>query len=201
MSNSLSGIGLASYSLNNNIYGNILSNCDGGIALSSSSDNLIIENTLTNGLGGISLSSFSMNNSILRNQIESIDQGIILNEGPSNLIIENSVSNCAAGISLSYSVNNTLNENNVMYSQQYGISLTFSEGNYIFHNVFYENTEQVYSYESASYWDNGYPSGGNYWSDYEAKYPLAEEIESSGIWDEPYQIIESEHDNFPLINQ
>jgi parallel beta-helix repeat protein len=201
LSNSLSGIGLASYSSNNSVSGNIISNCEGGIALSSSSENLILENELANGLGGIGLSSFSMNNSIFRNQIEYIDEGIILNESPSNLITGNLVSNCAAGISLSYSLNNTINENDVMHSQQYGISLSFSEDNYVFHNVFYNNNNQVYSYDSVSYWDNGFPSGGNYWSDYEEKYPIAEEIESSGIWNEPYQIIESEYDNFPLKNQ
>jgi parallel beta-helix repeat protein len=200
LSNSLSGIGLASYSLNNSVSRNIFSNCEGGIALLSSSENFILDNELSNGFGGIGLSSFSMNNSIFRNQIEYIDEGIILNESPSNLITGNLVSNCDVGISLSYSVNNTINENDVMQSQQYGISLSFSEGNYLFHNVFFNNN-QVYSYDSVSYWDNGFPSGGNYWSDYEEKYPMAEEIDSSGIWNEPYQIIESEHDNFPLKNQ
>jgi nitrous oxidase accessory protein NosD len=88
-----------------------------------------------------------------------------------------------------------------MHCQQYGISLSFSEDNHIFHNSFIDNTDQAFSYESVSFWDDGYPNGGNYWSDYEQKYPLSEEIESSGIWNEPYQIIESVHDNFPLINQ
>ena len=146
------------------------------------------------------MTSFSMNNSILRNQIEYINQGIILTESPNNMITGNSVSNCGTGISLTNSLNNTINENDVTYSQQIGISLSYSEDNYIYHNVF-ENINQVYSYESFCYWDNGFPSGGNYWSDYEEKYPMAEEIDSSGIWNEPYQIIESEYDNFPLINQ
>jgi parallel beta-helix repeat protein len=37
-------------------------------------------------------------------------------------------------------------------------------------------------------WDNGYPSGGNYWSDYKSNYPLAAEIEDSGIGDTQYVI-------------
>ena len=37
-------------------------------------------------------------------------------------------------------------------------------------------------------WDNGYPSGGNYWSDYAIKYPNATEIGNSGIGDTAYFI-------------
>jgi hypothetical protein len=37
-------------------------------------------------------------------------------------------------------------------------------------------------------WDNGYPSGGNYWSDYAIKYPNATEIDDSGIGDTAYFI-------------
>ncbi|TRO47796.1 hypothetical protein E2P47_03920 [Candidatus Bathyarchaeota archaeon] len=202
ITNSTSAIGLVSYSSNNTISENFLLNCDGGIALSSySSDNEIHDNTLKTGLGGLGFSSFSMKNHILRNQIESFDQGIILSESPTNLFEQNSISNCAAGITLSYSLNNTFTENNIVNSQQLAISLTYSEDNYFYHNIFSENSEQVFTSNSLSYWDNGYPSGGNYWSDYEEKYPNAEEIESSGIWNEPYEINESEYDNFPLMSQ
>jgi hypothetical protein len=37
-------------------------------------------------------------------------------------------------------------------------------------------------------WDNGYHSGGNYWSDYIIKYPNATEIGDSGIGDTAYFI-------------
>jgi hypothetical protein len=37
-------------------------------------------------------------------------------------------------------------------------------------------------------WDNGYFSGGNYWSDYTVKYPNATEIGDSGIGDTAYFI-------------
>ena len=37
-------------------------------------------------------------------------------------------------------------------------------------------------------WDDGYPSGGNYWSDYASRYPNATEIGSSGIGDTEYLI-------------
>jgi len=37
-------------------------------------------------------------------------------------------------------------------------------------------------------WDDGYPSGGNYWSDYSSRYPNASEIDNSGIGDTAYVI-------------
>jgi hypothetical protein len=52
----------------------------------------------------------------------------------------------------------------------------------------------------ANFWDNGYPSGGNYWSDYKEKYPNATELDESGIWSTPYVIDENNTDNYPLIH-
>ncbi len=46
-------------------------------------------------------------------------------------------------------------------------------------------------------WDNGFE--GNYWSDYEEKYPDAQELDGSGIWDTPYDIDWNNRDNFPLV--
>jgi hypothetical protein len=57
----------------------------------------------------------------------------------------------------------------------------------------------VYSYNSVNFWDSGYPSGGNYWSDYEERYPNATEINDSGIWNTPYVIDANNKDNYPII--
>ncbi len=53
-------------------------------------------------------------------------------------------------------------------------------------------------------WDNGYPSGGNYWSDYAIVYPNATEIADSGIGDTAYFIgfscaINSTHVNTYIV--
>jgi hypothetical protein len=37
-------------------------------------------------------------------------------------------------------------------------------------------------------WDNGNPSGGNYWSDYSVKYSNASMIDDSGIWNQSYLV-------------
>ncbi len=83
----------------------------------------------------------------------------------------------------------------------YGIWLYSSSNNTIYHNNFIDNTQQVYILKSGygNLWDDGYPSGGNYWSDYEERYPNATEIDDSGIWDTPYVIDENNQDNYPLM--
>jgi len=49
-------------------------------------------------------------------------------------------------------------------------------------------------------WDNGYPSGGNYWSNYKEKYPNATELNGSDIWNTPYVIAVENKDEHPLMN-
>jgi len=52
---------------------------------------------------------------------------------------------------------------------------------------------------SENVWDDGYPSGGNYWDDYLTRYPDAKEIDGSGIGDTPYFIYQKNQDNYPLL--
>jgi hypothetical protein len=61
----------------------------------------------------------------------------------------------------------------------------------------------VYSYNSINVWDDGYPSGGNYWSDYDAtdfySGPYQNETGRDGIGDTAYVIDENNQDNYPLV--
>jgi len=103
------------------------------------------------------------------------------------------------GIYLYSSSNNTISGNNIT-NNQVGIELSESSNNRNYHNNFIDNAEQAYSYDSTNVWDDGYPSGGNYWSDYEERYPDADELDGSGIWNTPYVIDENNQDNYPLMN-
>jgi hypothetical protein len=53
-------------------------------------------------------------------------------------------------------------------------------------------------------WDDGYPSGGNYWSDYAGvdlfSGPYQNQTGSDGIGDTPYFIRANNTDNYPLMN-
>jgi len=114
--------------------------------------------------------------------------GIELFETDNSRILDINVSDNCYGILLGYSSNNVLMGNDVS-NNVYGISLFISSDNLIYHNNLVDNNiDQASDNTGTNSWDNGYPCGGNYWSDYEEKYPDASEIGGSGIWDAPYDI-------------
>jgi len=105
---------------------------------------------------------------------------------------------------------NNLIYNNIFQGNTIAINLTESStNNIIYSNNFFNNAIQVYtSMPAENIWDNGYPSGGNYWSDFEDRYPSTEDIYSGpyqniagsdGIWDHPYEIAEDNVDRYPLV--
>ncbi len=191
-----------------------------GIELYLSNDNTISGNFLINNTrSGIQLED-SMDNTLSCNIARSNDVGILLYGSSNNIVQNNTITNSVwYGIKLTVHGNNTLSNNNVtdnkygffllssdsntfsfntIMHNEYGIHLDYSADNLIYRNNFINNTNQAVS-GLANTWDNSYPSGGNYWSDYEERYPDAEEIDDSGIWDTPYHIDENNRDRYPLI--
>jgi len=80
--------------------------------------------------------------------------------------IQNSGTNWGdSGIYLNYANYCNISSNNVRNNEA-GIYLSSSSNNTLFHNNFINNTNQVSSENSINTWDDGYPSGGNYWSDH-----------------------------------
>ena len=67
-----------------------------------------------------------------------------------------------------------------------------TSNNSFYHNNFLNNGQQVYDSawdnpevsSSVNVWDDGYPSGGNYWSDYEGY-----DLDGDGIGDMPHKIV------------
>jgi parallel beta-helix repeat protein len=78
----------------------------------------------------------------------------------------NITANISFGISLVHSCNNNILFGNRLTANYCGIYLYLSSGNTFYHNNLIGNAQQVSSDGSPNKWDNGYPSGGNYWSDY-----------------------------------
>jgi YVTN family beta-propeller protein/parallel beta-helix repeat protein len=160
----------------------------------------IKDTTITKGWVGILLYS-SYGNVLSGNNFANIrNASIALVSGDDNTLSCNNVAaNSGYGIVIeSSSDGNVLSGNNIT-ADSYGIYLDSSYSNMIFHNNFLNNTEQTEVFNSTNTWDNGYPSGGNYWSDYQTRYPSAAEIDGSGIWNTPYVIDANNTDRYPLM--
>jgi len=173
ISNNQYGIGLEGSS-GNTIYGNSITNNWYGIWVEGSSNNNVSGNTVTaNKHAGIRFYSSSYN-SISGNHIANNWDGIVLwSSSYSSIVGNNIAANINHGILLYISSNNNAIFGNDIIANRDGIFLGYSPNfNSIYHNNFIDNAYQVYDFSwegfgepSINVWDDGYPSGGNYWSD------------------------------------
>ncbi|HWR27278.1 MAG TPA: NosD domain-containing protein [Candidatus Thermoplasmatota archaeon] len=90
---------------------------------------------------------------------------------------------------------NTIINNNIQKNNYYGIYVIEGYDNTIYHNNFVENTYQAFDVIASSAWDGGYPTGGNYWDDYNSS-----DENEDGIGDIPYPTGNSSVDQYPLIH-
>jgi len=204
-SNGEDGMCLEMSSSYNIMLDNTIRNNNGGIWLSPSSNNIISGNNITaNNFGGIYLYYSSNNNSINGNNIANNDFGVLVYNSLSNAINGNNITanNRYAVALYSYSKNNIVNTNNITCNGE-GIYLEGSSSNIIYHNNFINNSKQASPYYSVNIWDDGYPSGGNYWSDYsgvDLKWGSDQHKSGSdGIGDTAYVIDTNNRDRYPLM--
>jgi len=198
-------IGICCFRSENDIITNnvVTNNGGNGIEFQSSTMNCYVsENEILNsGLNGIKL-DWASNTTITGNEIQnSGENGIRVYESRNNTISKNNIDNNKAnGIYLqTYSFLNLIFLNNITSNSEYGINNNkYSSNNLIHHNNFIDNGNQATTYlgETNTWgWDNGFPSGGNYWSDYDGQ-----DNNEDGIGDTPYIIDENNQDNHPLMN-
>lgn len=207
------GIHLLWSSDNNIIANNVSASYWIGLWLDGSSNNNVIGNTF---ISDGTLFEDSYENTVQGNTVNNRplvylenasnqtvkDAGQVLLVNCSGVRVENlNLSDTAVGIELWQTNSSRIANNNVSVNHFFGIRLYYSSSNSIYHNNFIDNAHQVYSYDSANSWDDGYPSGGNHWSDYKTKYPNSTQIDDSGIWNTPYAVGTSDKDNYPLIAQ
>lgn len=175
-----------------------------GIELYETNNSIISENNIVDNDVGIYLSS-SFNNTISENNItrHGFDKhGIWLYFSSNNKISKNNIIKNTYGIKFYQSSNNIISENNIT-ENLYGIYLWKSSNNKFFHNNFTNEPEHVKSFFSINIWDDDYPSGGNYWSNYkdidEKSGPNQDQFGSDDIWDHPYIIDLNNKDRYPLV--
>jgi parallel beta-helix repeat protein len=199
-----SGILILLSSSNNTISGNTIENTFEGIDLQESSSNYVLGNTIRGNYYGIGAGG--ANNTISQNNIISGIIGIDLERCWNTIVSGNNITeNSHNGITLYPGALNNVLYGNYIASSDRGIILWEASNNSIYYNSFINNTDQVYIIESGynNSWDNGYPSGGNFWSDYDGgdfyNGPHQNVSGSDGIGDTLYIIGENNTDHYPLM--
>jgi parallel beta-helix repeat protein len=196
------------YSNNNSITGNNVSNSDSGIYLIYSNDNTISRNIGWDNGNSIRI-SYSRNTTIELNIIYySWDRGIYLYYSNENRVTDNTISSSFDGISFDQSdVNNIIN--NTIFSNYYrGLFLGYSNNITLHHNNIINNLYQAHLQNSLDiFWDDGMGEG-NYWSDYTGLDDGSSgRTAGDGVGDTeiPHPFIDQGNgyyqlDNYPLVN-
>jgi len=212
LANNMQGI-LLVHTTNSTITLNKITNIGGyGIRLEYSSNNSISRNNVTDNPRALDLVD-SSNNTIYGNKIRNNSCGVYLYNSSNNNISGNSITDndgpgaFGYGVCLAESSDNSICENNIRNNNYYGICLWLhSSNNNIYHNEFINNTTHVDRdvwTEVINIWDDGYPSGGNYWSDYtgidKKSGPNQDQPGSDSIGDTPCIIDADNIDHYPLM--
>jgi parallel beta-helix repeat protein len=218
------------YSTCNRISGNIIffepkpSGQVGIFLTGSSNGNTVSGNNITNWghtEGGVSDPGYygngirivwSSNNRIYGNNITNKQYAVPLYYASNNRIYGNNIANNQVGIYFeSASDNNDIYGNNITACYQ-GITIYGCANNRIYHNTFIDNVQSNVAMTNncpTNFWDDGYPSGGNYsggnyWSNYMGadvkSGPNQDQPGSDLIGDVPISFNANNKDNYPLIS-
>ncbi|MCJ2555746.1 MAG: right-handed parallel beta-helix repeat-containing protein [Candidatus Thermoplasmatota archaeon] len=210
----------------NRIFTNSTIHCSSGIHPFRSTDVSIIGNTISRCGESVYIQN-SENLTISMNEFFSGAEGVRTWVSANLTINGNNFSEYSTGIRSFYSTNITVTRNKILSSEyagirfqdghdititgnsiaesERGIALENTSSALIHHNNLINNTLQAYDDMGANNsWDDGYPSGGNYWSDYEGvdncSGPNQDNCpDPDGIGDTPYVIDGDTRDNYPLM--
>lgn len=150
---------------------------DGAISLDGASNVTIVNNTLTGAdfpwyeTGAISIDNSSFLK-IVENVVASGCSGVIMLDSHDNLITENNITGMST----------------IWPHESAAVILYRSTNNTFYHNNFFNNARgvMVNGVSSGNTYDNGYPNGGNYWSDNSGsqwgdRYPLSEPFTTNSL--------------------
>jgi len=195
-------------SWHNTIVGNDITENGGGILLEEAKFNSVSGNNITENHGNVdyplrpggiyiflnSLGNVVSGNNIIDNEQSGIYFHYCTAFTPEwfNVVRGNNIINNSAGIRTYHGdgvdiLENNIKNNNVGLDLKPGIVTAY-------HNNFINNTIQAEYPGINTIWDDGYPSGGNYWSDYPGV-----DLDHDGVGDSPYSIDADNEDNYPLM--
>jgi len=168
-----------------------------GVQMFLCSDCELLENEMSNNGYGV-YPNWCNNSLIARNKVMNNEGGGVYLTNSFNFSVEDNTvaSNRFYGIRLTNSYNCTLIENVITNNSGDGFHLALSSSNVVYHNNFVDNTRQARTEDevTGNVWNDDYPSGGNYWSDY-----TGSDIDYDGIADSWYEIDAGNIDNYPLM--
>lgn len=210
------------HSFNTTVKGNVL--VDNGVGIRIRSDNSTISNnTLYRNPLGICLTGTS-NSTISRNVVIASDIDVISPSPPPDLYIfyypewpweysgeltQLEIGGIIVGGEYNVVYGNTVVNSYYSISMRDEIRRIMGYRNLIFSNNFINSTGYypAIGWMRGNYWDNGYPAGGNYWSNYNGTDSSSglyqNEMGSDGIGDATFLICPIEHyealDHYPLM--
>ncbi|MFH1101838.1 MAG: C25 family cysteine peptidase [Methanobacteriota archaeon] len=191
------------------VSGFTIKNSSMGILIHASTNTTISDNIIMNTDTGI-YTQFLRNSIIKNNIITENENGCFLQDSSAyNTVSQNTLSYNNEGLILYHSWNNTIKENHITDNDVYGVFIfcapwSESNDNVFYHNTFINNLFHAIDV-CRNFWDNGYPSGGNYWSDYSGNDLLngedQNETGSDGIGDVEYEFEIDAVDRYPFMHE
>lgn len=223
ISDNLDGIHLWSSTNTTMTANNISSNSRYGACLRRSIGTIVTNNTLANDgilLDGLSVSHYNTHTIAADNSVNGLPlyyykdcSSLTLDGLPvGQLIVANctnvsasnlTIRNADVGIEIAFVKEGAIRRCDIS-NNLYSVYLDASVNVTVYHNDFTNNTAGALdNMGPENKWHNGYPSGGNYWSDYTGmdnkSGPNQDQPGSDGIGDTPQSIDADSQDRYPLM--
>jgi parallel beta-helix repeat protein len=199
--------GIRTSGTNNSIVGNnVSSNFLEGIWITGK--DIVMNNTIKNHINGLEIGSWYAK--FANNSISNNEYGIYLQGGPffdnPNDIFENNISFNDYGIYIYHGSGNSIRNNTIFSNNICGIAVPPvpfpGRNNRIFHNSFINNPLHAFDDTGLNFWNESYPSGGNYWDNWTSPDSMKGKNQNipggDGIVDNPHPFDGYNLDHYPL---
>ncbi len=211
---------------NNYVYANRVSSMYDSIWLDGSSNNSLTQNTVSTAYygNGIILLDSSNYNAIVGNDVTNCDEGLSLRSSSNfGIIVGNTIEGNFRGLENIGSSNDTIARNDISNSGWFNFRLSGCSGDLVYENSITGNAISIWLASSSNNsiyhnfigsmdvtlvapnsntWDDGYPSGGNYWvgANLTDRFSGAYQniTGSDGICDSPVVLNANNTDRYPL---